>query len=103
MVRTPEWKLIEYPEAGRTQLFRLEDDPNELVDQLAPWRFRPTKWYTPKSVGRAIREVADRLKGELAAWKEANDDAIPSRAGARGRPSLIGGAPTRRSGSGRIL
>jgi len=29
---TPDWKLIQYPAAGRTQLFNLAQDPDELVD-----------------------------------------------------------------------
>lgn len=29
-VRTPEWKLIRYPERAYTQLFKLENDPLEL-------------------------------------------------------------------------
>jgi len=32
---TPEWKLIEYPAAGRTQLFHVAKDPDELVDLAA--------------------------------------------------------------------
>ena len=32
---TPTWKLIEYPAAGRTQLFDLSKDPDELVDLAA--------------------------------------------------------------------
>jgi arylsulfatase A-like enzyme len=32
---TPEWKLIEYPATGRTQLFDLAHDPDELMDQAA--------------------------------------------------------------------
>jgi len=30
---TPEWKLIEYPQAGTTQLFHLKDDPDEKADR----------------------------------------------------------------------
>ncbi|MEQ9406660.1 MAG: sulfatase-like hydrolase/transferase [Fuerstiella sp.] len=30
MIRTDEWKYIEYPEAGRQQLFHLTDDPDEI-------------------------------------------------------------------------
>ncbi len=32
MIRTSRWKLIRYPKVGRTQLFDLENDPDELVD-----------------------------------------------------------------------
>ena len=34
-VVTPQWKLIEYPAAGRTQLFDLANDPDELLDRAA--------------------------------------------------------------------
>jgi len=30
MIRTPEWKYVEYPEAKRRQLFHLTSDPDEL-------------------------------------------------------------------------
>jgi len=30
---TPQWKLIEYPQAGTTQLFDLKDDPDEQADR----------------------------------------------------------------------
>lgn len=32
MVRTEDWKLVWYPKAGRWQLFRVKDDPDELND-----------------------------------------------------------------------
>lgn len=32
MIRTSRWKLIRYPKMNRTQLFDLENDPDELVD-----------------------------------------------------------------------
>jgi len=30
---TPEWKLIEYPQAGKTQIFHLKADPDEQTDR----------------------------------------------------------------------
>ena len=42
MIRTDRWKLIEYPQVKRTQLFDLKSDPDELEDLSADPKFQQT-------------------------------------------------------------
>lgn len=59
MIRTDRWKLIRYPQADRTQLFDLANDPHELRDLSADAKCRTI--------------VAD-LSDQLAAWQRAHGD-----------------------------
>ncbi len=63
MIRTPEWKFIEYPEVERQQLFDLQADPNELTNLIDD----------PDS-----RKVTDQLKRQLRQWQQANGDPLGS-------------------------
>lgn len=55
-----DWKLIEYFEDGRTELYNLSDDVSENHDQSA-----------------AQPEIRDRLRGELTAWRQSVEALIP--------------------------
>jgi arylsulfatase A-like enzyme len=55
-VATPEWKLIRYSGAARTQLFHLTDDPHEMHDLSAK----------PEHAAR-VAELTGRLERGLAA------------------------------------
>ena len=59
-IRSGDWKLIEWYETGRLELFNLEDDPGEQHD-LA---------------GRHP-EKAEELRARLAAWRTATDARMP--------------------------
>lgn len=61
MIRTDRWKLICYPEAGRTQLFDLANDPQELHDCSSDPRNEPT--------------IAE-LRGKLTQWQRAHGDPV---------------------------
>jgi len=50
-VRTERWKLIRYPRVDETQLFDLEQDPNELHDLAEE----------PEQAGR-VRELGELLR-----------------------------------------
>jgi arylsulfatase A-like enzyme len=63
MIRTPDWKYIEYPEVERQQLFDLQADPNELTNLIDD----------PDS-----RKVTDQLKRQLRKWQRANGDPLGS-------------------------
>ncbi len=52
MVRTDEWKLVNYPLVRREQLFRLLDDPHELEELIDAPRF--------EEVAQALREKLKR-------------------------------------------
>ncbi|QDU21067.1 sulfatase-like hydrolase/transferase [Urbifossiella limnaea] len=58
-VRTERWKLIRYPKIGRTQLFDLHADPDELRDLS-----------TDPAHAAALREMTDRLSAEQRAWAD---------------------------------
>lgn len=78
MVCTGRWKLIEYPHAGRRQLFDLETDPHELRDLLRPWRYAATEWFSPSSDGEEFARIARRLRQRLRVWQgEVNDPLLP--------------------------
>lgn len=59
-IRTPRWKLVQYPRGGRLQLFDLQKDPLEQ-----------------HNVRRDNRKLSKLLLAELEAWKS-------------GRPSIVG-------------
>lgn len=59
MIRTDRWKLIEYPQATRTQLFDLANDPDEMTNLAG----EPSQKAT----------IAD-LSAKLAAWQAAHGD-----------------------------
>jgi arylsulfatase A-like enzyme len=59
-IRTRDWKLLEYFEDGRLELFDLANDPTESRDLAAT---QPEK--------------AMELKGRLAAWRERVDAKLP--------------------------
>jgi arylsulfatase A-like enzyme len=54
MVRSPRYKLIEYPKANQTQLFDLVNDPWEMNDLAEDPAFEP---------------LVQRLRAELARWR----------------------------------
>ncbi len=58
---TPQWKLIEYPAAGRTQLFDLARDPDELVDRSAEPEQRERRADLAARLEAARRTFADPL------------------------------------------
>jgi arylsulfatase A-like enzyme len=60
-IRTPEWKYIEYPQAGRRQLFNLQADPAELQDRSE----------APESAA-----IVQKLRGELIAWLRDHHDPL---------------------------
>lgn len=60
-VRDARWKLIEYPQAGRTQLFDLRRDPEERHDLAEDRRHRPER---------------DRLVARLRAQQQALGDPL---------------------------
>jgi arylsulfatase A-like enzyme len=62
MIRTDRWKLVQYPQAERWQLFDLSADPYETENLIA----------VPRHAG----VVAD-LRAKLAAWqKEVRDPLV---------------------------
>lgn len=61
MIRTGDWKLIEYPAIGRQQLFHLADDPHELTDLSG-------------DPNHAARKAA--LTTDLHDWLSANKDPL---------------------------
>uniref|UniRef100_UPI0030D9E39F sulfatase/phosphatase domain-containing protein n=1 Tax=Algoriphagus aquimarinus TaxID=237018 RepID=UPI0030D9E39F len=58
-VRTPEWKLIRYPERDYTQLFNLKNDPLELNNLAENTEYSSTK---------------DELMNSLKDWQKASGD-----------------------------
>ncbi|MGE0761149.1 MAG: sulfatase [Pirellulaceae bacterium] len=60
-IRSGAWKLLEYFEDGRRELYNLAEDPTESRD-----------------VSREHRQVANDLYGRLAAWRNAVDAQLPS-------------------------
>lgn len=61
MICDERWKLIEYPQAGRRQLFDLENDPHELRDISAE---------------AAHSETVKSLLGHLNAWRRTEGDPL---------------------------
>lgn len=61
-IRTNEWKLIEYPEANRRQLFHLASDPHELRD---------------RSENVADQRILEQLAIRLSAWVQDAASASP--------------------------
>jgi arylsulfatase A-like enzyme len=61
MIRTDRWKLIQYPQAGREQLFDLRADPDELHDL---------------STAQEHAGVLADLRGRLAAWQKTVSDPL---------------------------
>jgi len=59
-VRRGPWKLLQYHEDGRTELYQLEDDPGEQND-----------------VASAHPEVASQLQTQLTAWLDEVDAQMP--------------------------
>lgn len=60
-IRSGDWKLIEHFDSGVVQLYALKDDPSETTDLAA---LRP--------------DEANRLRQQLATWREAVGARIPS-------------------------
>lgn len=69
-IRSGEWKLIEYFEDGRCELYNLRDDPSEATDLAAA---EPAR--------------AKQLQERLAAWRVAVDAPLPTRADKVSEPS----------------
>lgn len=61
MICDARWKLIVYPQAGREQLFDLQDDPHELRDL---------------STDPARRGRLEQMRERLTAWRLANGDPL---------------------------
>jgi arylsulfatase A-like enzyme len=60
-VRSGDWKLLEYHETGRKELYNLRDDPAEARD-----------------LHDRRTEIADRLYGRLQSWRTAVDAQMPT-------------------------
>jgi arylsulfatase A-like enzyme len=58
---TTDWKLIQYPAAGRTQLFDLAKDPNELVDRAGEPAVRDRRTELEARLEAAQRAAGDPL------------------------------------------
>ncbi len=63
MIRTERWKLIEYPQVGRVQLFDLKSDPLEVNDL---------------SRSAEASETRKMLTAKLRAWQQRVGDTVPS-------------------------
>ncbi len=61
-IRQGQWKLIVYPQAKRTQLFNLADDPDELTDVSALAPHAPRVGELRAKLVRWLRENSDPLK-----------------------------------------
>jgi arylsulfatase A-like enzyme len=68
MVRTERWKLIQYPKAGKVQLFDLEADPHEIND---------------RSGDPACAEVLAKLRSKLQAWQREVGDPLLALSGGK--------------------
>jgi arylsulfatase A-like enzyme len=60
-VRDARWKLIEYPQAGRTQLFDLRNDPAEVRDVSAQARYQTQRQRLTALLRTQQRKLADPL------------------------------------------
>jgi arylsulfatase A-like enzyme len=63
MVRDARWKLIEYPKAGRRQLFDLKRDPLERHDLSSDPRYRARLEALQARLAEWQREAGDPLRG----------------------------------------
>jgi arylsulfatase A-like enzyme len=61
MIRTDNWKYIEYPDADRRQLFHLAEDPDELNDLSTSSEHQP---------------VRDRLRRQMVDWFQQHGDHV---------------------------
>jgi arylsulfatase A-like enzyme len=86
MARTGRWKLMFYPQIRRYQLFDLETDPDETLDLLAGWLYRPYQWGRkpnplhafPPADAEPILAVAEGMRQRLRQHlQERNDSALP--------------------------
>ncbi|WP_166829815.1 sulfatase-like hydrolase/transferase [Thalassoroseus pseudoceratinae] len=59
MIRTPEWKLIRYPQVDREQLFHLTSDPHELTNLIDDPQHEM---------------VADQLRQQMQDWQKSVGD-----------------------------
>ncbi|NBW85918.1 MAG: DUF4976 domain-containing protein [Planctomycetia bacterium] len=57
----PRWKLIDYPRAGRRQLFDLDADPQECHDLWADAAHAETRRTMQDGLGEAERAAGDPL------------------------------------------
>ncbi|HEX4129692.1 MAG TPA: sulfatase-like hydrolase/transferase [Pirellulales bacterium] len=62
MIRTDRWKLIEYPQAGRTQLFDVKADPDELHDLSEAAEWADTRAKLHEQLHSWLREHGDPLE-----------------------------------------
>ncbi len=60
-VRQGNWKLIQYPQIHRTQLFDLARDPNELHDRANDAAFQTRKQELLQLMARLQKEIGDDL------------------------------------------
>ena len=60
-IRKGDWKLVEFFEDGRRELFNLRDDPSESRDQSAK-----------------NRQKADELAAELVRWRQTTGAKLPT-------------------------
>lgn len=94
-ITTERWKLTWYPHIRRFQLFDLENDPNELLDLLRPWRVRrraridagkpywkKDSWSAPDSdpkyTQQEIDVVANDLWEQMLSLMDCQQDPIPA-------------------------
>ncbi len=66
MIRTSDgWKLIWYPKAGRTQLFHVAQDPDELNDLSADPAHAVQLRHLARSLRAWLRDHGDPLEGRI--------------------------------------
>ena len=63
-VRTPEWKLIRTPQAGRVQLFQVQKDPWETRNLAADPRHAATLAGMDARLRKLMRQMNDPLPEE---------------------------------------
>ena len=61
MIRTDEWKYIEYPAVNRQQLFNLKQDPYEQTNMVANEAYAATR---------------DQLKMQMRDWFRNQGDSV---------------------------
>ena len=61
MIRTAEWKYVEYPEVGVQQLFHLSDDPNELSNLVDSSEYQDVRKRLQTSMINWFREHGDAV------------------------------------------
>ncbi len=62
MIRTDRWKLIQYPQVKKTQLFDLKNDPYELVNLADEPDYSPIKQKLNRQLTTWLREHQDPLQ-----------------------------------------